>query len=583
MYRLFQDHYVRKSVYLPQVWNLETLNQSPSVVRRVPVPGCVEMLPGLGRYKGEVKLWTEAEFGGNLRLVFKGVGHTAEVSLDDTYLGSHYGAYGEFSFLLRNVNYDSHVISVTADNSFGPESALHVDNDYYSYGGITRPVLLEQIGDVYIKWAHVTSVREEGEWWADIQVCLENMTDRVQKVSLGLEIKDTDGQLGEKVAGSEPEEIFVPAGDTAIFQDRIPCPGVKAYEAGRPELYYLHTVLYGDREEKEEGSRTGQWPGQYRRAQARELQPMDDLIERFGFREIRVEGDRILWNDKPLRIKGFNRHEEYGNFGSAVPVSAMQHDLELMKDMGANCVRTCHYPNDERFLDLCDEQGILVWEEAHARGLSEEQMRNLHFMEQSQLTMEEMITGHYNHPCIFVWGLLNECASNTEYGRDCYEKLIAPIRMSDDSRPVTFASCHWNDLCLDLVDIVSFNCYPKWYIDQPVDQYLEELMQWIRTAGGAGKPFLISEIGAGAIYGYRSTYGDKWSEEYQAQALEEQIRAGLSFAPASGVILWLFADVRVDDGWFSRRPKSHNNKGLVDVYRRPKLAYEKVKELFGEL
>lgn len=559
MYRLFQTHQIRKQIELPAVWQLQTLDKSMAVKKKIPIPCCIETIPELGKYKGEVKIWTEKEFGGNLKLTFKGVGHTAEVGLDETYLGSHYGAYGEFSFILKDIPYDKHVISVTADNSYSQESALHVENDYYSYGGITRPVLLEQIGDVYVKWIHVKPVRQEGCWWAETEICLENISDTVRKVSMQTEVTNSDGMLGECVA-TEAEEVLIPAGETVVFSGKIECLGIEEYECDNPVMYYLHVTLCENGE------------------------PVDDLIERFGFREIKVEGKDILWNGKPVQIKGFNRHEDYGEFGSAVPLSAMQRDLELIRDTGANCVRTCHYPNDERFLDLCDEQGILVWEEAHARALDEEQMRNPRFMEQSALTINEMITEHYNHPSIYVWGLLNECASHTDYGRSCYAKLIEQIRSLDNSRPVTFASCQFDDdICLDLVDIVSYNYYPKWYHDTPVSEYLSSRYQWIQTTGGAGKPLLVSEIGAGAIYGYRSPLHDKWSEEYQADALEEQITAVLSFPDCSGIILWQYADCRVDESWFQKRPKSQNNKGVVDMYRRPKLAYEKVKELFHQL
>ena len=85
----------------------------------------------------------------------------------------------------------------------------------------------------------------------------------------------------------------------------------------------------------------------------------------------------------------------------------MQHDLMLIKDLGANSIRTVHYPNDELFLDLCDEQGILVWEENHARGLSEENMRNPHFKQQCGDCIREMITAHYNHPSIYILSLIH--------------------------------------------------------------------------------------------------------------------------------------------------------------------------------
>ena len=136
---------------------------------------------------------------------------------------------------------------------------------------------------------------------------------------------------------------------------------------------------------------------------------------------------------------GFNRHEEYGAFGCAVPLQAMAQDILMMKDMVCNCVRTCHYPNDPRFLDLCDEMGLLVWEEAHARGLQEEQMRNPNFMPQTRQCVLEMVAQHRYHPSIFIWGCLNDCADNCDYGADCYREVYALLHDLDASRPMTAA------------------------------------------------------------------------------------------------------------------------------------------------
>ena len=79
----------------------------------------------------------------------------------------------------------------------------------------------------------------------------------------------------------------------------------------------------------------------------------------------------ILLNEKKFRIKGVCRHEDHPDYGCALPYAAICHDLMLIQQMGANSIRTAHYPNDEIFLDLCDELGILVWEENHARGIEE--------------------------------------------------------------------------------------------------------------------------------------------------------------------------------------------------------------------
>ncbi len=258
-------------------------------------------------------------------------------------------------------------------------------------------------------------------------------------------------------------------------------------------------------------------------------------------------------------------------------------DIALILDTGANAIRTSHYPNDELFLDICDELGILVWEEAHARGLNEEKMRNPNFIPQSIKCIDEMLFNHYNHPSVFCWGILNECVSNSEFGRECYSTLFEKIEKWDSSRPLTFASNKfYSDICLDLVDIVSMNIYPLWYEShgKSVLESLDAVKKYIRSTGNDNKPFIISEIGAGGIYGYRSDTEAKWTEERQAKILDEQLNVILADDDISGVFIWQFCDVRVDEGWFMSRPRCENNKGIVDEYRRKKLAFEVVKRHF---
>lgn len=90
----------------------------------------------------------------------------------------------------------------------------------------------------------------------------------------------------------------------------------------------------------------------------------------------------------------------------------------------------------------------------------------------------------------------------------------------------------------------------------------------------------MTEIGAGAIYGYRTPTMCKWSEEYQAKALEDQITGVLEQEGCNGIFIWQFCDVRISFEWFSTRPRTMNNKGIVDEYRRRKLSYDVVKRLY---
>ncbi len=196
--------------------------------------------------------------------------------------------------------------------------------------------------------------------------------------------------------------------------------------------------------------------------------------------------------------------------------------------------------------------------------------------------IREMIPLHYNHPCIYIWGILNECASDSAYGKECYKKQYDLIRALDDSRPRSSASCKFRtDLCFGLPEVVSCNIYPLWYHDMPPAEYLDDLYQWVqKETEGSGKPFLITEIGAGAVYGCRNSHHAKWTEEYQALALEKQLTAVLEHKGGSGVYIWQFCDVRISDEWFAARPRTMNNKGVVDEYRRRKLSCDVVKRIF---
>lgn len=559
MIRTFDTHKVRKQRELTgRLWQF-TPCQGEYAGRQyqVATPSCFESYPDFGGYRGEGIYKTTFQGGGNLRFEFKGVSHTATVWLDGREIAKHYNAYTIFDVVLANIPDGEHTLEIKADNRFSEESALHIPNDYMSYGGITRPVVLEQIADVYLKQVHVTPFFSNGVWSAEVEAVVANVSNAVQNCKVRADIARENVQ--ETVQGTAQwEEVELVPGERRTLARTLTFPDVEEWSMESPSLYYVNAVV------EQNGV------------------PTDDLIDRFGFRQVGMEGKRILINGKAVRIKGFCRHEDHPQFGCALPFSAMAADLALIRHLGANSVRTSHYPNDEVFLDLCDEQGILVWEENHARGLSLENMQNPNFEPQAEQVIREMIPAHYNHPSIYIWGILNECASETEYGKECYAKQLSLIKELDQSRLHSFASCKFKtDICFGLPDVVSYNIYPQWYHDTPAQEYLDDLYRWVQEeTEGKGKPFLITEIGAGGIYGYRNPYHSKWTEEYQADTLEKQVKAVLGYEDCCGVYIWQFCDVRISEEWFGTRPRTMNNKGIVDEYRRRKLSYDVVKGIF---
>lgn len=552
MQRIFAEHKIRKTESLDGLWTLTPENGSG---RSYPVyvPSVWERIPNLATFRGVCTYEREIyiEEAGNYLLRFGGVSHTADVYIDGQLLGHHYNAFTAFE-IPAALTAGTHTLKVVADNRFNEQSTLHVPNDYTTYGGINRPVELHKIPDLYIDRMTFSCEKcSKGQYIAHVSVFLKALS------------SIENAQLTVSVAGAAETAAVpnLPAGEPAEVWFDLPASNVRAWGVQDAHLYDLAVTL------------------------AVNGIPVDDLHDRVGFRTVEIEGEKILLNGKPVHIKGFNRHEDHGQLGLSLSVDAMMDDLHLIIDTGANAIRTCHYPNDPRFLDLCDSLGILVWEENHARQLPSDVFHTELFRQQCRDCNEEMVYQHYNHPSIFIWGLLNECESDTEYGRSVYAEQIAQLRCLDPTRPISFASCRkFTDICLDLVDVVSYNIYPRWYEDAPALEYTQKLVAWMEENGAKNKPILITEIGAGGIYGYHDPFGKAmWSEERQAEILSEQLTAVHSMERISGAFLWQFADVKVADEIAHRRPKAQNNKGIVDLNRRPKLAYLAVKEIYHKI
>ena len=563
MIRLFEQHRVRKQKELEGIWKFV---REDGKEYSLPVPGVWEQHPDLMRYRGKGTFYKRIYVSQktNLHLIFKGVSHTGDVYLDDAFVVHHYNAFTPFEAVIQGVEAGEHEIKVEVDNTFGEHSALHTPNDYYTYGGITRPVAMEEFGDVYIKNMHFRPAMNEGKWFSKVEVWIENLSaeEKVYTLEVGLTENGASGERSFLTGSSYQSEVTLAPGETKLVSREQEYTDVESWKIGEGKLYYLEAALKDAR-------------GNI----------VDDYIDRVGFREVELKGNRILLNGESVFLKGFNRHEDYATLGCAIPLQMMVEDLNIMLDLGSNAVRTCHYPNDERFLDLCDERGIMVWEENHARGFVLERMLNPNFEKQCEDCIYEMITYHYNHPSIVIWGILNECASETKEGRRMYDKQFSQIKSLDTSRPTTFATCrHFKDICLDLPDIVSFNIYSGWYQDLGIKERHDQEMEWIASAGGEGKPVIVSEFGAGGVYGFHDRARTKWSEERQMDILRENLEIYRDDERVTGTFIWQFADCRVtEEEWFASRPRSHNNKGIVDEYRRPKLAYDTVKELFAEL
>ena len=305
----------------------------------------------------------------------------------------------------------------------------------------------------------------------------------------------------------------------------------------------------------------------------------DALTVRFGLRVVAAAGRSILLNGKKIKLKGFNRHEMYPQVGPSVPASLWAEDLDwLQLRMHGNFIRGSHYPQDGRFLDLCDERGVLVWDEALAWGNWMQQLVDPLFMAAELATGRAMLRTAMNHPSVVLWGFFNEGDSANPNSASSY-RAMAELFHADRSRLVTWADNRLNhSLMLEFADIISFNSYPGWYGGDAssIVHFWQTQAAWV-AENWPHKPFIISEAGAGAVAGNHSASQARWSEEYQATVDDLTTGVAVNDSRIAGISLWQFSDIKVDQAnTSSGRPGGINNKGVLTRDRQPKLSVARV-------
>ena len=159
---------------------------------------------------------------------------------------------------------------------------------------------------------------------------------------------------------------------------------------------------------------------------------------KIGFRDVKIVGSQLLVNGQPVLFKGVNRHEMSAYKGYVVSEEDMIKDILIMKQLNINAVRTCHYPNDPRWYDLCDRYGLYVIDEAniesHGMGYREESLANDPAYEKAHLDRaRRMVRRDFNHPSIIVWSLGNEAGNGPNF-----HKSYDMVKALDPSRPVQY-------------------------------------------------------------------------------------------------------------------------------------------------
>lgn len=279
---------------------------------------------------------------------------------------------------------------------------------------------------------------------------------------------------------------------------------------------------------------------------------LEVINQRVGFRTSEIKNGQLLINGQPVLIKGVNRHEIDPDGGYVVSLERMIEDIKIMKEHNINAVRTCHYPDDPRWYDLCDQYGLYLVAEAniesHGMGYGDQTLAKDPQYEQAHLERNENnIKSFKNHPSIIVWSLGNEAG----YGPN-FEKAYDMVKAYDPSRPVQYERAG-----LAKTDIFC----PMYYNYQGCEDYAKS---------NPDRPLIQCEY-AHAMGNSEGGFKEYWDlirkyPKFQGGFIWDFVDQALSDTNAQGKKIYTYGG---DYGRYPASDHNFNNNGLINPDRKP--------------
>ena len=289
------------------------------------------------------------------------------------------------------------------------------DQDFWRLSGIFRDVTLWSARQLHVRDLQVRTDLDAAcnDAFLNIEAQVRNGADSPQSLSMRAVLLDAQGiEIARAAAAAEG----VPAGETAFV---VMSPIIRAPKKWSAESPYLHTLVVSLVDAS--GSL------------------LEAIPQKVGFRRVEVKDGRLQVNNRPILIKGVNRHEHDADTGHSVTVEQMLRDVRLMKRHNVNAVRTAHYPNDPAWYDLCDQYGLYVIDEAniesHGMGYSPSRTlgNNPAWKTAHMDRTVRMVERDKNHPSVIIWSLGNEAGDGVNF-----EATSAWVRQRDSTRPVQY-------------------------------------------------------------------------------------------------------------------------------------------------
>ena len=527
-------------------------------------------------------VWYEREivvpqhfFDQRIVLRFGSVTHAAKVYLNGHVLTEHKGGFTPFeaeinAFARPGKNRLTVAVNNIVDHTTLPAGMYREDDvpgrgrvkrnvsyfDFFNYAGIQRPVKLYTTPTTYIRDITITT----------------QVQGTTAQIVYGIEF---EGDAEVHISIQDETDEIVASGRGAIGQLSI-----EPVHLWQPRNAYLYTCV------------VELW---------RDGQHLDTYEQPFGVRTVEVREGKFLINKQPFYFKGFGKHEDFPIHGRGFDEVVALKDLNLLRWMNANSFRTSHYPYAEELMRLADRLGLVVIDEVPAVGLHlnfgmmmrgdntpHHTWEELETSEQHQQVIRELIARDKNHPCVVMWSIANEPASEEEGAHAYFEPLVQLARDLDpQKRPLTIVThigaAPGKDTVADLIDVLCLNRYYGWYVaggQLELAQTLlrAELMGWQKLM--PGKPIMFTEYGADTVAGLHNTSPTMFSEEYQVACLKANHAVVDEFPGFIGEQVWNFADFQTSQNIIRVQG---NKKGVFTRDRQPKMAAHYLRERWSAI
>ena len=542
-------------------------------------------------YQGSIWLFKKFNFNidpNKLNHLYIGASNfSTKIFLNGERVGQFNSGYTAFNFDISDYLIDGeNVLLVQINANLSENSVPTKKTDWWPYGGLVGDVLIVNTPKIFIENAYVQISdlqKKQLNFRAKLNLN-KNMNIKLIIDELNLQRSFTTNKNGE-------------------IDESIKFKSIDLWSPDNPKLYNVTVKIEGD-----------------------------EIVDQIGFREIKTKGKQIFLNGTPIKFKGISMHAEpIGEKGVAFSKAHFESLVTTSKELNINFIRAAHYPYTRHMAKVCDELGIMLWEEIPVYWNIN--WTNKQTKEDALNMLSNLVTRDWNRASVVVWSLGNE----TPFSKDrmtfmndlkdrlgeldvsrlksaailsgdaqTFSKLISIIAKAGLERKDLTAKERYtfeeivksvpipvekllpfeiniNDPLANELDLIAYNEYFGWYYtsffsaqigirESLLREIMFELMPSFIIRSEFNKPIHISEFGAGAKHSFKKT-NQVWSEEYQAKVYLKQLEMLKSNPQVQGISPWILKDFRSMMRPLNNVQDFYNRKGLIDENGNKKQAF----------